>query len=62
MAGMGEKDWAMRMGLRGNTFVSIDLLACWFGIFFCQKSPNNVRKAVLCAMEESLEVSLPGEG
>jgi hypothetical protein len=46
-----------------TTFVSINLfqVTCWFGIF-CQKSPNDVGKEVLCAVEESLEVSLPSDG
>lgn len=50
-------------GARGvNTFMTIDLFACWFGISFGQKSPDDVGEAVLCAMKEGLEVCLPSDG
>src|SRR5216684_9314768 len=45
-----------------NTFVTIDLFTCWLGIFFGQKRPDDVGKAVLCTMEEGFEVSLPSYG
>ena len=59
----GECVWTGRRSVcEGQTFVAIDLFVCWFAIFFRQKRPNDVGKAVLGAMEESFKVGLPNDG
>jgi hypothetical protein len=45
-----------------HTFVTINLFTCWFTVLFIEKSPNYVRKAILCTMKESLKIGLPSDG